>query len=227
MYRPLGDALPRAAPRCGACRRRCCWRAGRRGYPCAYDLLGAQLLRPAAWHERAARLPVAPRLQAQSGNRASRRHAVSRVARARDLRLPPCSLGERVRRQVPGFTWPHEGSACRQQVLVAGSGSGHQVAQLLLAARMRRHVHRPVRKLAGVRRAAAGPMPASRGASPPWSPHGLVCEPASRATDEGGSGGGVGGSSGAQPAAAPPNSAAAAAAAAAALGRRFHLVCCI
>ena len=43
----------------------------------------------------------------------------------------PCRIGERMRRQLPGFEWEHDAEP-RHRVLIAGSGSGHQVAQLLL-----------------------------------------------------------------------------------------------
>ena len=43
----------------------------------------------------------------------------------------PCRIGERMRRQLPGFEWAHDAEPVHR-VLIAGAGSGHQVAQLLL-----------------------------------------------------------------------------------------------
>ena len=49
----------------------------------------------------------------------------------------PATIGDRLRRQYRNFEWPHDGIIASplgegHRILVAGAGSGHQVAQLLL-----------------------------------------------------------------------------------------------
>ena len=134
MYRQLGVALPGAS---AALRRMppvlLLARCVAEQCPCGYDLLAAHLLRPSARHELAARLPaVTQRPAAQSESVATFYNATLYPAwhAPETFGFLPCTIGERIRRQVAGFEWPHERLE-RHAVLIAGSGSGHQVAQLL------------------------------------------------------------------------------------------------
>jgi hypothetical protein len=43
------------------------------------------------------------------------------------------SIAERLRRQFRHFRWPHGEDAHQHSMLIAGCGSGHQVAQALLS----------------------------------------------------------------------------------------------
>ena len=134
MYRQLGVALPGAS---AAVRRMppvlLLARCVAEQCPCGYDLLAAHLLRPSARHELAARLPaVTQSPAAQSESVATFYNATLYPAwhAPETFGFLPCTIGERIRRQVAGFEWPHERLE-RHAVLIAGSGSGHQVAQLL------------------------------------------------------------------------------------------------
>ena len=221
MYRPLGEALlPRAAAalramppvlimaRCVA--EHCPW---------GYDLLAAHLLRPAARCAHAATLPAAtPRLPAQSESVATFYNATLYPAwhAPETFGFLPCTIGERIRRQVPvGFTWPHEGLD-RHQVLVAGSGSGHQVAQLLVTytACDVTCIDLSANSLAYAEQQLGRCLPREmhriRSLTADLSALPVSCDRAGNdGGNDGGEGGGGGGGGGT------------------ALGRRFHLVCCI